>query len=231
MDDSKSGAGSPTQRSQPVGRPRETDTWSTVELVARIIWGDQYNVAAAEALIDRAGGLRALVSGLVNGGAGDCAGAATTAVQREGVLAALEFAERYWAEGVRRGYSVADPGDARCYVRARLGRYEREVFACVFLDNQHRLLAYEELFFGTIDGATVHPREVVKRALGLNAAAVILAHNHPSGVAEPSQADRRITVRLQQALGLVDVRVLDHLVVGDAEIVSLAERGLLWNEG
>ena len=147
--------------------------------------------------------------------------------EREAVWVALEFAERYWAEGMRRGYSVADPGDARCYVRARLGRYERGVFACVFLDNQHRLLAYEELFFGTIDGAAVHPREVVRRALGLNAAAVILAHNHPSGVAEPSQADRRITVRLQQALGLVDVRVLDHLIVGDAEIVSLAERGLL----
>ncbi len=100
----------------------------------------------------------------------------------------------------------------------------------MFLDNQHRLLAYEELFYGTIDGASVYPREVVKRALALNAAALILAHNHPSGIAEPSQADQRITVRLQQALALVDVRVPDHLVVGDAEIVSFAERGMLWVE-
>ncbi len=148
----------------------------------------------------------------------------------EGLAAAVELAERYWSEGVQRGYSVADPGDARRYVRARLSRYEREVFGCVFLDNQHRLLAYEELFYGTIDGASVYPREVVKRALALNAAALILAHNHPSGIAEPSQADQRITVRLQQALALVDVRVLDHLVVGDAEIVSFAERGMLWVE-
>jgi len=112
-------------------------------------------------------------------------------------------------------------------VRLHLAKREREVFAVMFLDNRHRLLAYEELFFGTIDGASVHPREVVKAALAHNAAAVILSHNHPSGVAEPSQADQRITQRLKDALGLVDVRVLDHLIVGEGEPVSFAERGLL----
>ena len=95
------------------------------------------------------------------------------------------------------------------------------------MDNQHRLIKYEELFFGTIDGASVHPREVVKHALKHNAAAVIFAHNHPSGVAEPSQADQRITDRLKSALLLVDVRVLDHMIVGDREVLSFAENGLL----
>ena len=104
---------------------------------------------------------------------------------------------------------------------------QRELFAVLWLDNQNRLIAYEELFQGTIDGASVYPREVVKQALARNAAAVILAHNHPSGVAEPSQADQRLTRRLQAALELVDIRVLDHLVVGEGEIVSFAERGLL----
>jgi DNA repair protein RadC len=101
------------------------------------------------------------------------------------------------------------------------------VFACLFLDNRHRVIAFEELFRGTIDGASVHPREVVKHALHHNAAALILAHNHPSGVAEPSRADVQITRRLVAALGLVDIRVLDHLVIGDTEAVSLAERGQL----
>ena len=97
----------------------------------------------------------------------------------------------------------------------------------LFLDSRHRVLAFEELFRGTIDGASVHPREVVRRALQHNAAAVIFSHNHPSGVAEPSQADQRITLRLREALGLVDVRVLDHLIVGDGDCCSLAQRGLL----
>ena len=100
-------------------------------------------------------------------------------------------------------------------------------FGVLFLDNRHRVLAFEELFRGTIDGASVHPREVVRRALQLNAAAVILSHNHPSGVAEPSQADRQITARLREALDLVGIRVLDHLVVGDGDCCSLADRGLL----
>ena len=107
------------------------------------------------------------------------------------------------------------------------GEYEREVFAVMLLDNQHRLLDYQELFFGTINAGSVYPREVVKAVLGKNAAAVILAHNHPSGMAEPSDADKAITARLQEVLEVVDVQVLDHFVVGQHDAVSFAERGLI----
>lgn len=141
--------------------------------------------------------------------------------------AALELSQRYLQASFERGDAISDPGITRQYLTARLRGYGREVFAVMFLDNQHRLIRYEELFFGTIDGASVHPREVVKQVLKHNAAAVIFAHNHPSGVAEPSQADRRITERLKSALMLVDVRVLDHMIVGDGEVLSFAERGLL----
>jgi len=113
------------------------------------------------------------------------------------------------------------------WILARLRDREQEVFCCMFLDNRHRLLAFEELFIGTFNGAAVYPREVVKRALSHNAAAAIFAHNHPSGVAEPSAADRQLTRRLQDALGLIDVRVLDHLVVGDGGTVSFSELGYL----
>jgi DNA repair protein RadC len=141
--------------------------------------------------------------------------------------AVLEMSRRYLGETLARGDALASPRDTCDYLRSRLGLFQYEVFACLFLDNRHRVLAYEELFRGTIDGASVHPREVVRRAMGHNAAAVILAHNHPSGVAEPSQADEHITRRLQDALGLVDVRVLDHVIVGSGCCVSLAERGLI----
>jgi DNA repair protein RadC len=103
----------------------------------------------------------------------------------------------------------------------------REVFACLFLDNKHRVICFEELFWGTINASAVYPREVIARALQHNAAAVILAHNHPSGVAEPSQADHQITVKLKQLLEGIEVRVLDHMVIGDTEVISFAERGLL----
>ncbi|MEX0942963.1 MAG: DNA repair protein RadC [Pseudomonadales bacterium] len=141
--------------------------------------------------------------------------------------AALELTQRYLQAGFERGDAISDPAVTRQYLKGKLRGYGREVFACMYLDNQHRLISYEELFFGTIDGASVHPREVVKRVLKHNAAAVIFAHNHPSGVAEPSQADRRITDRLKSALLLIDVRVLDHMIVGDQEVLSFAERGLL----
>ncbi len=143
------------------------------------------------------------------------------------LLASRELVQRYLEDGVRRNGAITDPGVTRRYLISRLRHHEREVFACLFLDNQHRLIQYEELFYGTIDGANVHPREVVKQVLRHNAAAVILAHNHPSGVSEPSQADRRITDRLRTALALIDVRVLDHMIVGDGEMTSFAERGLL----
>jgi len=141
--------------------------------------------------------------------------------------ATLEMARRHLLEAVRRGSVLESPQHTRKFLAARLRDYPHEVFACLFLDNRHRVIEFEELFRGTINGASVHPREVVKMALRHNAASVIFAHNHPSGVAEPSSADQQITRRLIDALALVDVRVLDHLVVGDGEIVSFAERGLI----
>jgi DNA repair protein RadC len=140
--------------------------------------------------------------------------------------AVLEMARRHLSEGLRREGALTGPEDTRRLLALQLRDRPYEVFACLFLDTRHRVIAFEELFRGTIDGASVHPRELVRRALEHNAAAVILAHNHPSGVAEPSAADRQITMRLKDALALVDVRVLDHCVVGD-EVVSFAERGLL----
>jgi len=121
---------------------------------------------------------------------------------------------------------ITSPDALRNYLKLKLARLEHEVFFVVFMTNRHRVIAFEEMFRGTIDGSAVHPREVLKRVLHHNAAAVIFAHNHPSGVAEPSRADETITRRLQDALALIDVRVLDHIVVAD-DIVSFAERGLL----
>lgn len=141
--------------------------------------------------------------------------------------AALELGRRYLESGLRREDALTSPAATRGYLKMRMLAYEREVFACLFLDNRHRVIAFEELFFGTIDTASVHPREVLKAALRHNAAALILTHNHPSGVAEPSRADELLTRRLKEALALVDIRVLDHIVVGDGEPVSFAERGLL----
>jgi len=143
------------------------------------------------------------------------------------LLGALELGRRYLEAGLVREHSLTRPEDAGRFLLAKLRRYPHEVFACLFLDNKHRVVAFEELFRGTIDGAAVYPREVVRRCLEHNAAALILAHNHPSGVAEPSEADRSITRRLVEAVGLVDVRILDHLVIGDDHWVSLAERGWL----
>jgi len=141
--------------------------------------------------------------------------------------AVLEISTRYLNETIEKQNAITSPDDTRQYLKARLRHKAYEVFAALFLDNRHRVIQYEELFRGTIDGASVYPREVVKKALEYNAAALIIAHNHPSGVAEPSQADEQITQRLNKALALVDIRLLDHLVVGDGEVVSLAERGVL----
>jgi len=131
------------------------------------------------------------------------------------------------ARRVRRGTSLTSPQLTRGYLRMKLGELEHEVFAILFLDNRHRLIEYRELFRGTIDGATVHPREVVKAALACNAAGAILVHNHPSGIAEPSQADELITRRLRDALAVIDIKVLDHLIIGGDTVASFAERGLL----
>lgn len=141
--------------------------------------------------------------------------------------AVLEMARRHAGEALDGVDVLSAPDATRRFLATHLAHIPHEVFACVFLDNRNRVLAFEEMFRGTIDGAAVYPREVVKTALRHNAAALILAHNHPSGVAEPSRADRDITHRLVEALALVDIRVLDHFVLGRDQQVSLAERGLL----
>ncbi len=139
--------------------------------------------------------------------------------------AVLEMARRHLDEGLKARDPLADPESVRRYLTARLRDLGHEVFAGLFLDSQHRVIEYVELAQGTLNAASVYPREVVKRALALSAGAVIFAHNHPSGIAEPSAADRSLTQRLKAALALIDVTVLDHFVIGEGEIVSFAERG------
>ncbi len=141
--------------------------------------------------------------------------------------AVMQMAKRHFEEILHRGNALTSPETTRAYLSAQIRGYSYEVFACLFLDNQHRILQFEELFRGTIDGASVYPREVAKKALQYNAAAVIFAHNHPSGISEPSQADKQITLKLKQALLLFDIRVLDHFIIGDGAPFSFAEHGLL----
>ncbi len=141
------------------------------------------------------------------------------------IAAALELGQRHLAADLERGTTLTDPDAAGRYFTQRLRTRPHEVFAALFLDTRHRALAFEELFSGTLDSAEIHPREVVRRALAHNAAAVIVGHNHPSGCPEPSAADRAITARLREALELVQVRLLDHFVIGDGRPVSLAARG------
>ncbi|MDO6562740.1 DNA repair protein RadC [Amphritea sp. 1_MG-2023] len=141
--------------------------------------------------------------------------------------AVLEISRRCQSEQLQRHSVLTSPDLVRDYLQLQLSHRGREIFACLLLDSQHRVICFEELFKGTIDSATVYPREVVKLALSHNAAAIILAHNHPSGVAEPSLADQNITKRIKEALTLVDIRLLDHMVVGAGVTVSLAERGMI----
>ncbi|MGR9052855.1 MAG: RadC family protein [Gammaproteobacteria bacterium] len=181
-------------------------------------------VALARELLDEYGSLRVLLDASQerfcrSNGLGDAKYAQLQAV--------LEMARRHFYEILERGNALTSPDVTRAFLSARLKGYSYEVFACLFLDNQHRVIKLEELFRGTIDSASVYPREVVKRVLHHNAAAVIFAHNHPSGIAEPSQADRSITEKLCQALMLFDIRVLDHFIVGDGPPYSFAEHGLL----
>lgn len=140
----------------------------------------------------------------------------------------INRAMRILGEALRQpGEALANPGTTRRYVTLKLAQREHEVFCAMFLDSQHRVIEFRELFAGTIDGASVFPREVVKAALAVNAAAVMFCHNHPSGEPTPSTADKQITRRLSDALALIDVRVLDHIVVGGTKTVSFAEAGLL----
>jgi DNA repair protein RadC len=197
---------------------RGVNALSDVELLA-VVAGAPHatQVDAFRRMICEAGSLQAVVYGE----------AGMSEAQRARVAAAVELSRRCLYEALTQRPSLGNPRDSGDYLRARLRHLPYEVFACLFLDNRHRVLAFAELFRGTIDGASVHPREVVRACLQRNAAAVIFAHNHPSGVAEPSAADRAITRELRDALQLVGVRVLDHLVVGSGEPVSMAARGLL----
>ncbi len=195
---------------------------SDAELLAQLLGAGSRPLAAA--LLQRFGSLR----GICSAGFASLSRCPGLGPQRASRLpAALEVSRRYYYETIRLGPALESPEATRRFLLAELRDLRHEVFACLFLDNRHRVLAFDILFRGTIDGASVHPREVVTEALRRNAAAVILTHNHPSGVAEPSDADRRITLRLRETLALLDIRVLDHLVVGDGVCVSFAERGLL----
>jgi DNA repair protein RadC len=214
-------------------RPREKllshgpKALSDAELLAiflRIGCAGKSAVDLARELLTQYGGLRPLLEASQ---ADFCRGLGLGNAKYAQLQAVLEMARRHLSASLQAGDVLSSPVLVRQYLSAQLRHQAREVFAIIFLDNQHRLLAYDELFYGTIDGASVYPREVVKQALARNAAAVILAHNHPSGVAEPSQADQRITERLKAALELVEIRVLDHMIVGDSEVISFAERGLL----
>lgn len=214
-------------------RPRErllahgAGALSDAELLAIFVGSGPRGRSAVEharALLAQAGTLRALLDrtprqlaalpGL--GPARACA-----------LAAALELGTRHLAADLARGEALTDPERAGEYFARRLRGLPHEVFACLFLDTRHRAIAFEELFRGTLDGAEVHPREVAKRCLAHNAAALIIGHNHPSGVSEPSAADRAVTERLRQALALVEVRLLDHFVIGDGPPCSLAARGWL----
>jgi DNA repair protein RadC len=143
------------------------------------------------------------------------------------LLAVLELSKRYLGENLDRGDPLESPDVTEQYLKTVLRDHPHEVFACLFLDTRHRVIAYEELFHGTIDGATVYPRVVAEKALRHGAAALIAAHNHPSGISEPSIADQAITRRLKEALALLDIRLLDHFVIGDGNPVSMAARGLV----
>jgi DNA repair protein RadC len=198
---------------------------SDEELLAVLLAGRQRAGAAhalAFAVLENCGGLAAVLAASPAELAG-IAGLGPARIAR--LKAAVELGRRYLTEPLARGRALTAPRDAARFFQAHLCDRPHEVFSCIFLDTRHRIIRYEELFRGTIDGATVHPREVVKQALRLDAAAVIVGHNHPSGVAEPSESDRSITLKLAQALGLVEIRLLDHLVVSRGGHVSLAERG------
>ena len=188
------------------GRPRD----ATVELCSR--------------LLARFGGLHGLLTAPRPAVLAECGVGPATVSQLEALPV---IGRRFFESAVRPGQAIRSPADTGTFLQARLRDLEHERFCCLYLDNRHRVLEFQELFRGTIDGTSVYPREVVKEALRVNAAALIVAHNHPSGVAEPSGADERITQTLKAALDLVGVRLLDHLIVGGGKSVSLASRGLL----
>jgi DNA repair protein RadC len=214
-------------------RPREkllrrgTDALSDAELVAIFLRTGVRGKSAvdlAREILGRFGSLSALMTADVTV---LTASAGIGAVKCAQLQAVLEMARRALRERLDRGSALSSPQAVRDYLRLKLQHRPHEVFGVVFLDAQNRVLAVEELFRGTLTQTSVYPREVVKRALAHNAAAVIFAHNHPSGIAEPSRSDEALTIALRQALALVDVKVLDHFVIGSETAMSFAERGLL----
>lgn len=203
------------------------DSLSDAELLAILMHTGYQNCTAVQLgveLLQQFGG----ITGLLRAHGSQvmaCSGVGPAKYAR--LRAALELARRQALQGLNATDVLSSPAETRRFLQHHLACHNREVFCCLFLDSQHRVLSCDDLFFGTLDGAAVYPREVVVRALQHRAAAVIFAHNHPSGVAEPSAADRRITQRLCAALTLLDIRVLDHIVVGAGEAFSFAEAGLI----
>lgn len=187
------------------------------ELVARSI-----RVLASERVAKRlirlSGGSAATLLGMAQ---------VTSGREWDRLRAALDLHQQALLETASRGSVLGSPAQVKEFLRSKLGTLPYEVFCLLFLDNRYRILAMREMFRGTIDGATVHPREVIHEALMHRASAVLLVHNHPSGVSEPSQADEMITRRLKEALALIDIRVLDHLIVCGGDCTSMAERGLI----
>lgn len=214
-------------------RPREkllqrgAGSLSDAELLAIFLRTGVTGISAvdlARDLLNRFGSLRGLVAAPLDQ---FCQVKGLGAAKFTQLQAVVELSRRVLIEELKNGDVLANPAQTRRYLITWLRDRDHEVFAALFLDSQHRVLAAEELAHGTLDAASVYPREVVKRALALGAAAVIFAHNHPSGASEPSASDRVLTERLKQALALVDVRVLDHFVVGEGAPTSFAERGWL----
>ena len=216
----------------PEDRPREkllmkgAESLSDAELLAiflRTGIKGKTAVDLARDLLADSGGLSSLLSANEER---FCQGKGVGQAKFVQLQAVVEMSRRYLEEKIHRGNAMENVDDVKRYLQSRLQHYPFEVFACLFLDNKHRVIEYEELFRGTVNSATVHPREVVRCAIKHNAVAIVLAHNHPSGLAEPSLSDREITQKLKEALQLIDVRVLDHFIIGD-DIVSFAEHGLL----
>lgn len=213
----------PRERLLALGPGQLTDA----ELLAIVLRTGHLGASAldlARSLIQHQGGLRAVIEAPLSI-VSDHPGLGPAKYAQ--LQASMELARRHFKETLTRGEPLTSPQITRDYLRAALRDRHNEVFCALMLDTRHRVISFEELFNGTIDSAQVHPRVVVERALGRRAAALIVAHNHPSGVAEPSQADLSITRRLSEALALVEIRLLDHFIVGDSEVVSLAERGLV----
>ncbi len=181
-------------------------------------------VDLARGLLNAFGGLRAVLEA---GQTSFCSQPGLGPAKFAQLQAVLEMARRHLAEELKKGCAINSPQVTRNFLLSTMRAARQEIFACLYLDSQNRLIEFREHFYGTIDSASVYPRELVRSALECNAAGVILAHNHPSGVAEPSEADRSITRKIRDAMQLIDVRLIDHMVVGDGEVLSFAELGLL----